>query len=71
MKGESNPSDLDIVVTAKSFNTPGNEITPGSNIVREEFEYYLISHEIRFTLDNIHSKKWGPMGIGPPNRGKS
>ncbi len=71
MKRESNPVDLDIVVFAESFNTPGNEVTPGSNVIRKQFKCCLISHEIRFTLFEIHLKKWGPMGIGPPKRGKS
>ena len=71
MKRERNPADLDIVVSAESFNTPGNEITPRSDVIRKQFKGCLISHGIEFSLVVIHLKKWGPMGIGPPNRGKS
>jgi hypothetical protein len=71
MKWESNPADLDIVVPAEPFNTPGNEVAPGSDVIRKQFKCCLISQEIRFTFFKIHLKKWGPMGIGPPNRGKS
>ena len=71
MKRESNPTDLDFVVSAESFNTPGNEVTPRSNVIRKQFKCCLISHENRFSTFEIHVKKWGPMEIGPPNRGKS
>jgi len=33
MKGKSPPFDANIIFVFKFFNTPGNEIAPGSNIV--------------------------------------
>ena len=71
MKLESNPADFDIVASAEFFNTPGNEVTPRSDVVREQLKCRFTSHEICFSLFGFGLKKWGPMGIGPPNRGKS
>jgi hypothetical protein len=44
MKRESPPSDRDIVFPLQFFNTPGNEITPGSDIVGKYFKDWLIWH---------------------------
>jgi hypothetical protein len=33
MQGESPPFDVDIIFLLQFFNTPGNEIAPGSDIV--------------------------------------
>ena len=37
MQGEKDPVNVDVVVLLQSFNTPGTEITPGSDEVREYF----------------------------------
>jgi len=37
MKGKRRPVDMDVVSLLQSFNTPGNEIAPGSDVVREDF----------------------------------
>jgi hypothetical protein len=71
MKRESNPADIDFVVPAESFNTPGNEVTPGSDVIRKQLKGCWFGHQICSTCFKIRLKKWGPMGIGPPNRGKS
>jgi len=33
VKGEGSPANLQIIFFLQSFNTPGNEVTPGSDIV--------------------------------------
>jgi hypothetical protein len=65
MKRESDPADLDIVCLAESFNTPGNEITPGSDVIRKQFKAYLVIHGIHYSEFEIDQKSGGPWGLGP------
>jgi hypothetical protein len=39
MERESGPSNINLEFVLQFFNTPGNEIAPRSNIVREYFQY--------------------------------
>jgi hypothetical protein len=38
MQGKGNPLDLEIVCLFESFNTPGNEVAPGSDVIRKDFQ---------------------------------
>ena len=46
MQGKGDPLHLDIVRLLEFFNTPGNEIAPGSDIVGEDLQedFVLTSH---------------------------
>jgi hypothetical protein len=33
MEGKSGPTDINLIILSKSFDTPGNEVTPRSNII--------------------------------------
>jgi len=50
MKWEGSPLDCYIIFFLQSFNTPGNEITPGSDIVGKNFENIIFSHGITCLL---------------------
>jgi hypothetical protein len=45
MEGKSDPLDLNVVLFSKSFNTPGNEITPGSDVVGKDFQNNRFRHD--------------------------
>jgi hypothetical protein len=47
MEGKGNPPDGEIVLLRKSFNTPGNEIAPGSDVIGENLheDLLLLTHE--------------------------
>jgi hypothetical protein len=38
MQGKGYPLDLEIVCLFEFFNTPGNEVAPGSDVVRKDFQ---------------------------------
>jgi len=42
MKGKGNPPDLYPVLFLKPFNTPGDEIAPGSDVIGENLQNYSI-----------------------------
>jgi hypothetical protein len=44
MKGKGPPFYLNVIRCLKSFNTPGNEVAPGSDIVGKYFKYLGFSH---------------------------
>ena len=44
MEGKVPPLNLNGVIPLQSLNTPGTEIAPGSNEVREYFQLYSFSH---------------------------
>ena len=44
MKRKSRPVHIDLNVLLQSFNTPGNEIAPGSDVVRENFQHVAVRH---------------------------
>jgi len=44
MQGEKDPVNIDVVVLLQSFNTPGTEITPGSNVIAEDFQCEWLNH---------------------------
>jgi hypothetical protein len=37
MEREMCPHNLDVILFLQPLNTPGTEVTPGSDIVREDF----------------------------------
>jgi hypothetical protein len=47
MERKGNPPDGDIVLLRKPFNTPGNEIAPGSDVIGENLhnDFVLVIHE--------------------------
>jgi len=47
MERKGNPPDGDIVFLRKSFNTPGNEIAPGSDVIGKDLhnDLVLLIHE--------------------------
>jgi len=47
MERKRNPPDGDIVFLRKLFNTPGNEIAPGSEVIGENLhnDFVLVIHE--------------------------
>lgn len=48
MQGKVHPADGDIKCLFQSFNTPGTEVTPGSDVVAEDFEGDGCSHRCSF-----------------------
>jgi hypothetical protein len=44
MKRKGPPVDVDFVFFFKFFNTPGNEITPGSDVIGKNFQYWRLWH---------------------------
>jgi len=44
MQRKGPPDDLDIKVVLQFFNTPGNEIAPGSDIVGKYFQHWFLCH---------------------------
>jgi hypothetical protein len=62
MERESPPANLDIIGIRQFFNTPGNEITPGSDIIGKDFEYghdsvLLAKTDIRELLKNCGNEE--------------
>ena len=46
MQGKGFPLNIYIVFLSEFFNTPGNEVTPGSDIVGEDGQIFLfVAHE--------------------------
>jgi hypothetical protein len=46
MQGKGRPNNIDIKFFLQSFNTPGNEITPGSDIIGKYFKGDGIEHNL-------------------------
>jgi hypothetical protein len=44
VKRKSPPADNDIELALQFFNTPGNEIAPGSDIIGKYFEFHVCRH---------------------------
>jgi hypothetical protein len=44
MEGKGNPGDNDAIFLLQAINTPGDEITPGSNVIRKNLDYRSFSH---------------------------
>jgi hypothetical protein len=44
MEGKGNPGDDHVVFLFKSINTPGDEITPGSYVIRKNLEHRRFTH---------------------------
>jgi hypothetical protein len=44
MQGELSELDCQSVITFEFFDTPGDEIAPGSNEVRKDFEHKRLRH---------------------------
>jgi len=44
MQGESGPPDFDLEFLPQFFNTPGDEITPGSDIIGKYFQSSWFGH---------------------------
>jgi hypothetical protein len=44
VKRERRPLHLDRIFLLQFFNTPGNEIAPGSDVVREDFQDVAVRH---------------------------
>jgi hypothetical protein len=53
MKGERPPLDCDFKILSQFFNTPGNEIAPGSDIIGKDFQYWPGFHFFPPELDTI------------------
>jgi hypothetical protein len=70
MKWESTPADFDFVVPAESFNTPGNEVTPRSNVIRKQLKGCLFGHQICSTCFKARLKKVGAHGDWAPEQRK-
>ena len=43
VEGKGPPADSDIIFFLQSFNTPGNEITIGSYIIGEDFQFHFLA----------------------------
>ena len=54
MKGKSNPLKPDLKFALQSFNTPGNEIAPGSDIIRKN----LYHGNFRHAAPNPYKNGW-------------
>jgi hypothetical protein len=44
MEGKGTPSNRDFVISLNFFNTPGNEVAPGSDVIRKYFKHLLHLH---------------------------
>jgi hypothetical protein len=44
MKGKGSPFYFDLEILFQFFNTPGTEITPGSDVIRKDFKGWIGSH---------------------------
>ena len=44
MQRKSGPFDINVKLVLQLFNTPGNEIAPGSDIVRKNFQGCRFRH---------------------------
>ena len=44
MEWKGVPANGDVIDGLQLFNTPGNEITPGSDIIRKQFQYWFLQH---------------------------
>jgi len=56
MQRKGSPLNFYIVVFLQFFNTPGNEITPGSDIVRKNFENL---HGLAPFMESVYSNTIG------------
>jgi hypothetical protein len=45
MKWELSKLDFQVIVTSKFLDTPGDEVAPGSNEIREDFQYERLGHD--------------------------
>jgi len=53
VKGESPPLNCDFKILSQSFNTPGNEVTPGSDVIGKDFQdrpgfHFFLPNLIRY-----------------------
>jgi len=55
MQGEGRPPDVDVECLLQFFNTPGDEVAPGSNVIGKYFQYEWF-RQGRILLYEI---KWG------------
>jgi hypothetical protein len=46
MERKSGPMDIDIILFLQFFNTPGNEITPGSDVIGKYFQGGSVGHNL-------------------------
>ena len=51
MQGKVHPADGDVECLFQSFNTPGTEVAPGSDVVAEDFERNSCAHRIKMGSD--------------------
>jgi len=59
MQRKSGPLDIDIKLVLQLFNTPGNEITPGSDIVRKNFQGFgFRHHDLMYRFMCIRLRFW-------------
>jgi hypothetical protein len=49
MKRKRGPAKVDVKFLLQSFNTPGNEIAPGSDIIRKNFQDVAVRHDQRLS----------------------
>ena len=57
MQGKMHPLELNGVVGFEFFNTHGTEITPGSDVVGENVNYYIFCHT--FLLNSVGYNIYG------------
>jgi hypothetical protein len=53
MKGEGNPPDPYLVLFLEPFNTPGDEVAPGSDVIGENLQYesIIFIHGVTSSID--------------------
>ena len=56
MQGKGSPLNFNIIVILQFFNTPGNEIAPGSDIVGKYFENL---HGLAPFMESVYSNTIG------------
>jgi hypothetical protein len=62
MERKSRPPDADWILFLQFFNTPGNEITPGSDIIGKYFKNGRVGHD---QPPNVQ-KRGGSWGMNRP-----
>jgi hypothetical protein len=63
MQRESSPANAYVIFVLQSFNTPGNEITPGSDIIGKDFQFDWLFHRGSSLKGERRSEIPGSQGV--------
>ena len=66
MKWELSKLDFQVIVTSKFLDTPGDEVAPGSNEIREDFQYQRLGHDCLLQLGSrfkVQGSRFSPSTV--------